>query len=69
VLVIRAFYDTRLALMIHLTTVLLVSYFVPNSFQFLFLQVITGIITIISIVNLYKRSQFFLTALYIFLSY
>ena len=69
ILVIRAFYDTRLALMIHLTTVLLVSYFVPNSFQFLFLQVITGIITIISIVRLYKRSQFFITALYIFLSY
>ncbi len=69
VLVIRAFYDTRLALMVHLTTVLLVSYFVPNSFRFLFLQVITGIITIISIVTLYKRSQFFITALYIFLSY
>jgi len=69
ILVIRAFFDTRLALMLHLTTVLLVSYFVPNSFQFLFLQVITGIITIISIVKLYKRSQFFTTALYIFLSY
>lgn len=69
ILIIRAFYDTRLALMLHLTTVLLVSYFVPNSFQFLFLQVITGIITIISIVKLYKRSQFFISGLYVFLSY
>jgi cyclic-di-AMP phosphodiesterase PgpH len=69
ILIVRAFYDTRLALIVHLTTVLLVSYFVPNSFQFLFLQVITGIITIVSVVKLNKRSQFFLTAVYIMLSY
>jgi putative nucleotidyltransferase with HDIG domain len=69
VLIIRALYDTRLALIVHLTTVLLVSYFVPNSFQFLFLQVITGIVTIVSVVNLHTRSQFFLTALYVMLSY
>lgn len=69
ILIVRAFYDTRLALIVHLTTVLLVSYFVPNSFQFLFLQVITGIITILSVVKLYNRSQFFLTAVYIMFSY
>ncbi|MBN2745386.1 MAG: HDIG domain-containing protein, partial [Bacteroidales bacterium] len=69
ILIVRAFYDSRLALIVHLTAVLLVSYFVPNSFQFLFLQVITGIITIVSVVKLHKRSQFFLTALYIMLSY
>lgn len=69
ILIVRVFYDSRLALIVHLTTVLLVSYFVPNSFQFLFLQVITGIITIVSVVKLYTRSQFFLTALYVMLSY
>ena len=69
ILIVRAFYDTRLALIVHLTTVLLVSYFVPNSFQFLFLQVITGIVTIVSVVNLHTRSQFFITAVYVLLSY
>jgi len=69
ILIIRSFYDTRLAHMVHITTVIIVSYFVPNSFQFLFLQVITGIMTIISIVKLHSRSQFFVSAIYIFFSY
>jgi len=68
-IIIRAFYDSRLALIVHITTVILVSFNVPNSFLFLFLQIMTGLITITSIVKLQKRSQFFFTALYIFLSY
>ena len=68
-IIIRAFYDSRLALIVHITTSILVSFNVPNSFLFLFLQIMTGLITITSIVKLQKRSQFFLTALYIFISY
>ncbi len=68
-IIIRAFYDSRLALIVHITTIILVSFNVPNSFLFLFLQIMTGLITITSIVKLQKRSQFFLTALYIFISY
>ena len=37
-IVIRAFYDTQLALITHIITVILVSFIVPSSFQFLFLQ-------------------------------
>jgi membrane-associated HD superfamily phosphohydrolase len=35
-IVIRAFYDTQLALITHIITVILVSFIVPSSFQFLF---------------------------------
>ena len=68
-IVIRAFYDTSLALIVHLITVILISFVVPNSFIFIFLQIMTGLITIISVVKLHKRSQFFFSALYIFISY
>lgn len=68
-IMIRAFFDTRLALIVLLISLLLVSFMVPNSFEFIFLQLITGIITIVSIVKLQRRAQFFLTTIYIFISY
>ncbi len=66
---IRVFFDTRLALYVYLITIILIGFLVPNSFQFVFMELITGIITIFSIVNLQKRSQFFFTAVIVFVSY
>lgn len=68
-IIIRTFYDTRLALFVHIITIIIIGFLVPNSFEFLFLQLITGIITIITIVNLQRRAQFFFTSLMIFLTY
>ncbi len=68
-IIIRAFYDSRLALIVHTITVILISFVVPSSFQFIFLQLMTGLITIISIVKLQNRAQFFITSFYIFASY
>ncbi len=68
-IVIRAFFDTRLALFVHLITIIIICFLVPNSLEFEFLQLVAGIITIISVVNLQKRSQFFVTSVYIFLTY
>lgn len=68
-IIIRTFYDTRMALFVHIITIIIIGFIVPNSFQFLFLQLITGIITIITIVNLQRREQFFFTSLMIFLTY
>lgn len=68
-IIIRAFFDTRLALFVHLVTIILIGFLVPNSYEFIFLQFITGILTIISIANLQKRLQFFRTALIVFVSY
>jgi putative nucleotidyltransferase with HDIG domain len=68
-IIVRTFYDTRLALFVHIITIIILGFLVPNSFEFLFMQLITGIITIISIVNLHHRSQFFFTSLMILLSY
>ncbi|MCK4679335.1 MAG: HDIG domain-containing protein [Bacteroidales bacterium] len=68
-IIIRAFFDSRMALFIHLITVIIIGFLVPNSFDFVFLQLIAGIITVISIVVLHRRSQFFLTSLLIFFTY
>lgn len=68
-IIIRVFFDTRLALYTYLINIILIGFLVPNSFQFLFMQLIAGIITIFSIVNLQKRSQFLFTSVVVFLSY
>jgi putative nucleotidyltransferase with HDIG domain len=66
---IQTFYDSRLALFIHLTTVFLVGFFVPNSFEFVFMHFIAGVVAIISLTKVYRRSKLFLSVAYILLSY
>ncbi|MFA5647644.1 MAG: HDIG domain-containing metalloprotein [Bacteroidales bacterium] len=66
---IRTFYDSRLALFIHLVTVFLVGFFVPNSFEFVFMHFIAGVVAIVSLAKVYRRSKLFLSVGFIFLTY
>lgn len=68
-IVIRTFYDDRLALFVHMLTIFMVGYIVPNPFEFIFLNFITGIIAIFSLNNLYRRRRLVITSLLIILSY
>jgi hypothetical protein len=68
-IIIKTFYDARLALFIHIITVLLVGFFAPNGFEFVFLSFIAGIIAIFSLTNLYRRGKLFLSAGLVILTY
>jgi hypothetical protein len=68
-LVLRSFFDEKLSLTIHLITVLIMSAFVPRGFQFVFLQMIAGIVAVVGVKDLHKRGQVFITSLLVFLSY
>lgn len=68
-IIIRTFYDERLALFVHTIILLLVGFFAPNSFEFVFLNFIIGIVAIFSLTNIYRRSKLFLTAVIIVFSY
>jgi cyclic-di-AMP phosphodiesterase PgpH len=67
--IVRVFYDTRLALFVHLITIFTTGFIAPNSFQFVFIQLIAGVVAIMSIKKLERRSQFFYTAFWVFLTY
>ncbi|MBR4841243.1 MAG: HDIG domain-containing protein [Paludibacteraceae bacterium] len=56
-IVISTFFDTRTALFLHITTVLLCSFIVPAEFEFLFLQISAGMISICTLKDLCQRSQ------------
>jgi len=68
-IIIRILFDTRMALNIHLLMVLVAAYFVPNSFEFVFLQLTAGMVAIYSIKTLVKREQFLLSSLFILGTY
>ena len=68
-IIIRILFDTRLAKNIHLLVVLIAGFFVPNSFEFAFLQITAGMVAIYSIKNLIRREQFLISALLILLNY
>ncbi|XMO85788.1 HDIG domain-containing metalloprotein [Algibacter sp. AS12] len=60
-LVFKAFFDARLGLFAHVLTVLLLGFIVPNSYEYLFLQIIAGIVTILTVSELYKRANLFIS--------
>lgn len=68
-IILKAFFDSRLGLFAHINTVLLLGFIVPNSFEFIFLQITAGIVTILTISELHKRENLFLTVLQIILVY
>ena len=68
-ILVRVFFDMRAALYIHLTTVIVLANLVPNSFEFIFYQLVTGMMSIIAVRSLERRSQFFVLSLVIFASY
>jgi cyclic-di-AMP phosphodiesterase PgpH len=66
---VRTFFDSRLALFIHIITILLASFFAQNSFQFVFLQIPAGITAIFGLVRIERRSQLVKASLFIAMVY
>ena len=68
-IILRTFFDERIALFIHIITVMLASFLAPSSFEFIFVTIMAGMVALFSLTNLYRRSKFFLSAILIFLTY
>ncbi|WP_310991950.1 HD family phosphohydrolase [Aequorivita marina] len=60
-LILKAFFDARVGLFVHVLTVLLLGFIVPNSFEYMFLQFIAGIVTVLTVSELYKRANLFIS--------
>ncbi len=60
-IILKAFFDNRVALFTHLITILILGFIMPNGFEFVFLQLIAGIISILTVIKMYKRAQLFMS--------
>jgi len=68
-IILKTFFDSRLALFVHIITILLIGFFVPNGYEFVFLNVVAGMVAIISLTDAYRRSKIVVTALAVMLTY
>jgi putative nucleotidyltransferase with HDIG domain len=66
---IRIFFDSRTANFCLFVTCLLIGYFAPNSYEFIVLQMVAGMIAVFSLNKLYKRSHIVFSSLWVFISY
>lgn len=60
-IILKAFFDARTGLFVHVLTILLLGFVVPNSFEYVFIQIIAGIVTILTVSELYKRANLFIS--------
>jgi putative nucleotidyltransferase with HDIG domain len=68
-IIIRTFMGIRLAVFIHLITMLLIGFLAPNSFEFVFIQLIAGTMAIMSLSRLHRRGHLILTSLAVMVTY
>ncbi|MFV0501612.1 MAG: HD family phosphohydrolase [Bacteroidales bacterium] len=68
-IIIRTFFNSRAALYVFLVSIIIIGFSVPNSFEFVFYQLIVGMMSIISMENLENRAGFFKLSVIIFITY
>jgi putative nucleotidyltransferase with HDIG domain len=67
--IIRTFYDARLALFILLITIMLAGFMVPQPFIFIFMSFISGMAAIFTLTNNFRKSRLLFTSLMVIISY
>ena len=60
-LLLRTFFDTRIALFSMMIALFLIAFLVPNSFEFMFLQMMAGILASLTVNDLYRRAKLFIS--------
>jgi putative nucleotidyltransferase with HDIG domain len=68
-LVVRVFFDSRTALYVHIIAVLLAGQMVPDATEFIFLQILVGMVAVSSLKDMNSRGQLVKSALLIFIVY
>lgn len=68
-IIIRTFYDTRLAIYVMVITILLGAFIAPNGFEFVFMNFISGILALFTLQHPRRRSQLLITTLVVIITY
>lgn len=68
-IILKTFYDSRIAIFVHTLIILIVGFWAPNGFEFIFMNFIAGMVTIFTMQNMYRRGALFISAVIALLSY
>lgn len=66
---LKTFIDLRYALFVHMITLLLAGFWVPNSYQFVLMNFLAGLVGVFSLRSYYKRGILFYTAIFVTAAY
>ncbi len=66
---LKTFFDIRYALFVYMITLLLAGFWVPNSYQFVLMNFLAGLVAVFSLRSYYKRGILFYTATFVFAAY
>lgn len=67
--ILVAFTDAGIAIIVHLITVMLLGFYAPNSFEFFYTQFTAGLIAVFAVRKLAKRADLFRASLFVFFTY
>ncbi len=68
-IIVRIFFDSRLAFFLHVTTILISAFFADNSFEFVIIQIPAGLTAMFSLYRMVRRSQLVRAAALVILTY
>jgi len=68
-IVLKSFFDSRLSLIAHIIVVLLIGFMAPNPFEYVFIQITAGIVTVLSVSSDHRRAGMFIAVAQITLVY
>ncbi|MDR3094121.1 MAG: HDIG domain-containing protein [Bacteroidales bacterium] len=63
--IIATFFDARTATFVFTVTTIIIGFLAPNGFEFVFLNFITGVVSIANVHTLYRRGNLFRTVLWV----
>ena len=66
---LKTFFDIRYALFVYMITLLLAGFWVPNSYQFVLMNFLAGLVGVFSLRSYYKRGILFYTAIFVLAAY
>jgi len=67
--IVRTFFDGRIALFVSIITILLIANMVPNPYEFTFIQIAVSMTVLFSLHNINKRSKLFTTSAFVVTTY
>ncbi len=68
-IIINSFYNARMALVIHVLLTLLIGFWAPNSFEFVLLNTVVGVVVMLRLSNQFNRNRIFFTSLLVIITY
>ena len=66
---LKTFFDLRYALFVNIITLLLAGFWLPNSYQFVLMNFLAGLVGLFSLRSYYKRGILFFTATFVLATY